>query len=168
MKLKHLFEDEYGLADFLDNNNFNWRGGFSEVYDLGCNCVLKVTEDIPYLSFFRMIEQEINNEDLHLPVIYDHWVINDCYYITMEKLEHHDLNISLEADCAGYYCYDSGLWLGVNKSLDKTLDKLDTWFNTFKEQDGLTWDLRDTNIMQRKDGTLVITDPFSESEYNTW
>lgn len=167
MTLKDIFDDEHGLADWLDFHKPSWRGGFSNVYDVGEDCVLKVTEDGVYLSFFKLITEHCRG-DKHFPVIYDYWVINGCYYILMEKLEHHDLFISEEAEMAGYYGYDTGLWTRISASLDKALHKLDAWFDTYHKEDGLYYDLRDSNVMQRKDGTLVITDPFSEAEYRGW
>ncbi|UZV41315.1 hypothetical protein vBVpaMR16F_249 [Vibrio phage vB_VpaM_R16F] len=167
MRLNELFKDEDDLANWLDLNNYSWRGGFSEVYDLGGDYVLKVTEDESYLSFFKLLTEYMTGNK-HFPVIYDYWVIDNCYYILMEKLYHHDLFISEEAEMAGYYSYDARLWSGISGSLNKSLDILESWFNIKHKEDDLHWDLRDSNVMQRKDGTLVITDPFSESEYNNW
>ena len=157
------FIDEEDLADWLEKNRPKWRGGFSEVYDLG-DSVLKVTEDECYLKFLEFVDK--NKNDKHLPVIIDRLEISGCHYILIEKLYPSLLWISEDASNQGWYCYDTDLWKGLSESFDKTLDKLKDFFDDeVSNHTILHMDIRDSNVMVRQDDTLVITDPFSESEY---
>jgi hypothetical protein len=84
----------------------------------------------------------------------------------MEKLYHHDLFISENAIEHKYCEFDYDLWKGLSLTLDDILCKLNTWYEYCKNIHGLKLDLHDTNVMQRKDGTLVITGTFSEEYYS--
>lgn len=157
-----LFKDEDCLADFIDSNNYTWRGGFSEVYDTSClihNTVLKVTNDLCYMKY---VDLALSNKYLKsVPVIYDVLEINGCFYIWMEKLIHSNFMCATEAGMRGWYDYGPAIWrcLGDN-NLNSTLDLLES-----AHSGEVKWDLRDSNIMERCDGTLVVIDPWSEESY---
>lgn len=163
-KIYGIFKDEDGLADYLDSTPVNSRGGFSEVWYLkhkGEKLVLKVTEDEAYLNFLSWV---MENQHLSaVPKINDVEIINNTHYVLMEKLYYTNHHCDSEAQDQGWYEHDPAVWrvLGDN-CLDKVLDLLENRFNWAE----MCWDLRDSNIMQRKDGSLVVTDPWSELPYN--
>ena len=165
-KIYDIFNDEDDLADYLDLTPVSSRGGFSEVWFLkhqGEDFVLKQTEDEAYLNFLSWV---VENQHLSaVPKVYDVKEINNTHHVLMEKLYYTNHNCDSEAQDQGWYEHDPAVWRGLEDiSLDKVLDLLQSRFNPSE----MCWDLRDTNIMQRKDGSLVVTDPWSELPYNEW
>ena len=157
-KIFHIFDSEDELADFIDFTVPNTTGSFSIVYPLfEYKMVLKVTEDEAYLEFLSFV---IKNPHLKcVPVIYDHQIINGTSYILMEMLEHSYTGNEDRAESQGWYEKGVELWEGYERELDKTLDTLKSYhYNNNLDFD---WDLREQNIMQRLNGDLVITDPWS-------
>lgn len=164
MKLS-TFSRFYHLDEVLDYNGYLSTGGFSEVYDLSPyfdkECVLKVTDDEAYFSFLEFIKTYKNYPLIsqHLPVIYDIVILDESdnvYGILMEKLTHHNFNITEYAETQGYWDKDPSLWWEY-KELKPVMEELTNWIDL--EEDNLNFDLREDNIMLRGN-TLVVTDPF--------
>lgn len=170
-KIYDLFEDEDHIADWCEyTQNIVGIGGFSAVYNVPKreDLVLKVTEDEPYLIYLDLVK---NIDTPHKPIIHDQIEINGAMYILTERLyfiKDEDVAYLDERACeVGWWEHDTQPWGGLSKSFDYLLDVLDKEFNRRWDSyyDRVYFDLRDTNIMQREDGTLVITDPFSVESY---
>lgn len=158
MDYKKIFKDTNEFINTLHQATSIYRGSFSTVYYLGSlDICVKETNDFAYLKFLYLIKGENNP---HFPNIYGILHINNHYYILMEKLFHSEI-AHLHADRAeiqGYHEYDAGLWKGVfGKTFDTALTILD---NIEYRDPTILLDLRPSNIMERANGTLVITDPF--------
>lgn len=171
MKISDIFTTEDDMLEYLDTTPCTFRGAFSEVWDLsdlsGRDVVLKVTKDLCYLEFLKFIK--LNPTLRHLPNILDHIVIPDLddeNFILMDKLQHTDKFNNEIAQMHGWWENDVCAWLGESDTLDETLLALEKYFLDNANLVGLVWDLRDSNIMQDVyTGDLVITDPWSESQY---
>lgn len=161
MKLFEYFKSDDELADFCDKICPDWTGGFSNVYQLDKDTVLKVTDDDCYAEFLKFIN--LHPQLIHLPKIYDIQTINNTHYVVMEKLSRHELFRNLDAQCAGWWEADPCVWKGLSESLDNTLIALEEYFNDNCQW--MAWDLRDENLMLNKRGVLVITDPWAECKY---
>lgn len=162
MDYKKLFKDMDEFADMLEKATSVYRGSFSTVYYLGeLDVCVKETNDFAYLKFLHKIRGENNK---HFPKIYGIFHVDGSYYVFMEKLNHSEI-VHTHADGAeiqGYHEYDTGLWKGVfGEDFDTALLILD---DIEYRNPTLTLDLRPQNIMERSDGTLVITDPFYDKD----
>lgn len=134
------------------------------MYVISENLVIKETDDEEYLKFVDVVQNSTYHKSF--PVIYDVQVINNVHYILMEKLEKLYSDHEVSSEIAGYAEKDSDLWRGYDNELDKALTTLDNvWHGLDKNLDQPCWDLRTSNIMKRRNGTLVITDPWSEYEW---
>jgi hypothetical protein len=156
------------------------HGKFSTVYDLDC-AVLKAYKDCAYDLFLQACKEmaETHDSTFHLPTIFYHThscpehlkqepdkegnslVIVEYLY----KLVDDDLYArQYDAEVEGYYEKDIYPWVGISEALDKTLYFLEEFYESNNMQDRCyRWDLHGNNIMQRLDGTLVITDPWCVS-----
>lgn len=165
MKISDLYETEDDLVDALEMCKEVYSGGYSKVYVILENLVIKETDDEEYLKFVAVVQGSTYHKSF--PVIYDVQVINSVHYILMEKLEKFYSDHEDSTEIAGYAEKCSDLWRGYDEELDKALTTLDNvWDGLDKHLDQPCWDLRTSNIMKRKDGILVITDPWSE--YTDW
>lgn len=112
-----------------------------------------------YLSFLKLMTKFKDKK--HFPRVYDFFETKDYCIVVLEKLQEYYNKDELwsytdEAEIAGYMETDSWLWRGYfNKSFDKYLKVLED-----NIPDAVGWDLHANNIMQRKDGTTVIIDPW--------
>lgn len=162
MKISDFYETEDDLADALEMCKEVYSGGYSEVYVISDNLVIKETDDEEYLKFVSVVQNSTYHKSF--PVIYDIQVINNVHYILMEKLENFYSDHEDSAEIAGYAEKCSDLWRGYDEDLDKALTTIDDAWVEFVYPP--CWDLRTSNIMKREDGSLVITDPWSE--YTDW
>lgn len=158
MQIKDFYETEDDLADALEMCEEVYSGGYSKVYVISENLVIKETDDEEYLKFVHVVQNSTYHKSF--PVIYDAQVINHVHYILMEKLEKFYSDHEDSAEIAGYAEKCPDLWRGYEEELDKALTTIDDAWEKFVYPP--SWDLRTSNIMKRKDGTLVITDPWSE------
>lgn len=154
-QIKRILEnDERGLKS-------DSRGANGYVYHLNKTRVFKsfCKGDIGYLNFLNLMKTFKGKK--HFPRVYDFYSTNDEYIVVLERLQEYKNKSGLwdhteEAESSGYCDTDSGLWKGYfNKSFDKYLKVLEDSIAK-----GVEWDLHANNIMQRKDGTPVITDPW--------
>lgn len=158
MRFSDYYETEDDLADALDMCEEVYSGGYSKVYVISENLVIKETDDEEYLKFVDVVRDSTYHNSF--PVIWDIQVINNVHYILMERLQRFYSDHEDCAEIAGYAEKCSDLWRGYDNELDKALTTLDNaWENIL---DRPSWDLRTSNIMKRRDGTLVVTDPWSE------
>lgn len=158
MKISDFYTTNDDLAEALELCPNVKQGGYSKVYLITDNLVIKETDDEQYLKFVDVVLNSTHHKSF--PVIWDVQVINKVHYVLMERLSVVEglYDREDEAEMAGYAEKVSGLW----GELDRALDTLDNAWNSMDDYDKPEWDLRSSNIMQRKDGTLVITDPWSE------
>ena len=154
-QIKRILEnDEEGF-----NCDAHGVNGF--VYNLNKTRVFKVftKQDKGYVNFLKIMKKFKGKK--HFPRVYDFYSIKDEHIVVLERLQEFKDKNSLwvhieKAEVSGYTDTDAGLWYGYfNKSFDKYLKVLEG--NTSKNWG---WDLHANNIMQRKDGTPVIIDPF--------
>lgn len=161
MEFNKLLDDPDKLANIIEKADNMWRGAFSMVYYLAdLHMCVKETDDVAYIKFVHLA---MKYKHKNFPEIYGTNCINGTYYIFMERLYHSELTHTHAdgAEMQGYHEYDTGLWKGFNDELDSALLILDY---TLESDHSLTIDLRPSNIMERLDGTLVITDPFYDKE----
>lgn len=131
------------------------------VYNLNKSRVFKIFAkgDAGYLDFLKLMKKFKGKK--HFPRVYDFYSTKEEHIVVLERLEEYSNKDCLwdhtdEAESAGYGDVDSGLWYGYfSKSFDKYLKVLEDNIVTDVE-----WDLHANNIMQRKDGTPVIIDPW--------
>lgn len=152
--LKTLNNDLKGLK-------YSGHGVHGIVYNINKSKVFKAFDkaDRGYLNFLKVIKKF--KDKRHFPRVYDFFETKDYHIVVLERLEEYHNKEGLwdhtdRAEFAGYVDTDSGLWREYfNKSFDKYLKVLeDNMPNT------VGWDLHANNIMQRKDGTPVIIDPW--------
>ncbi len=161
MRIIDFYETEDDLASALEMCKEVYSGGYSKVYVISENLVIKETDDEEYLKFVDVVKDSTYHKSF--PVIWDVQVINNVHYILMERLQRFYSDHEDSAEIAGYAEKCSDLWRGYDKELDKALTTLDNvWDGLDKHLDRPSWDLRTSNIMKRRDGTLVVTDPWSE------
>lgn len=131
-------------------------GCYGDVYRLSKSKVFKVFDDSAYRRFVEFV---LNNKNYkHFPRIYDHFTYEDYEIVVMEKLaKGNDFFVYQDvAESQGYVDCDSGLWRGqFGKSFDKALEDLE-----YQTSEDVEWDLHGGNLMKRKNGTVVITDPW--------
>lgn len=164
MKISDFYETEDALADALEMCKEVYSGGYSRVYVISENLVIKETDDEEYLKFVNVVQNSTYHKSF--PVIYDVQIINNVHYLLMEKLEKFYSDHEDSAEIAGYAEKCSDLWIGYDEELDKALTTLDNvWYGLDKNLDQPCWDLRTSNIMKRRNGALVITDPWSEYDW---
>lgn len=162
MKIEDFYATNDDLAEALELCPNVKQGGYSKVYLISDSLVIKETDDEQYLKFVDVVMKSTYQRSF--PVIWDVQVINKVHYILMERLSDAEClyHREDEAEVAGYAEKDSDLWGGFGLELDKALNTLDNAWDSMDDYDKPEWDLRTSNIMQREDGTLVITDPWSE------
>ncbi len=161
MRIIDFYETEDDLASALEMCKEVYSGGYSKVYVISENLVIKETDDEEYLKFVDVVKDSTYHKSF--PVIWDVQVINNVHYILMERLQRFYSDHEDSAEIAGYAEKCPDLWRGYDKELDKALTTLDNvWDGLDKHFDQPSWDLRTSNIMKRRDGTLVVTDPWSE------
>lgn len=130
------------------------HGANGYVYNLSKTRVFKsfCKSDRGYLNFLNLMKTFKDKK--HFPRVYDFYSTADEYIVVLERLQEYKNKDGLwdhttEAESAG-------LWYGYfSKSFDKYLKVLED--NISKN---VEWDLHANNIMQRKDGTPVIIDPW--------
>ena len=162
MKIEDFYATNDDLAEALELCLNVKQGGYSKVYLISDSLVIKETDDEQYLKFVDVVLDATYHKSF--PFIWDLKVINNVHYILMERLFEDDwLYLRAdEAEIAGYAEKDSDLWRGLNEEIDKALTTLDNAWDSMTDYERPEWDLRACNIMKRKDGTPVITDPWSE------
>lgn len=162
MKIRDFYTTNDDLAEALELCPNVKQGGYSKVYLISDSLVIKETDDEQYLKFVDVVLDSTYHKSF--PFIWDVKVINNVHYILMERLFEDDWLYLREdeAEIAGYAEKDSDLWRGLNGEIDKALTTLDKAWDSMKDYERPEWDLRACNIMKRKDGTPVITDPWSE------
>lgn len=108
-------------------------GKYSAVFNLNKYQVLKIGSDIndPFLDYVNIIN---TNSHLNFLKIYSLYKSDNYYIATIEKLEH--------SNTIDFNILDNPISILIDNK--KSSSKLD---------------LHDNNIMRRKDGTLVLTDP---------
>lgn len=159
MKIREYFGDITNMIDYVKEATDIEKGSFSVVHLLDNHYALKVTKDEAYLSFLEVVENchEVSVLN-HLPKIYDRVEIEDIHYILMERLYEFESENEWEAEIAGYCEKDSGLWWDISDSLNKALEYVDA--EAVSREDIYKDDYRTSNLMETKDGTIVITDPW--------
>lgn len=158
MRIRDYYATEDDLANALEMCEDMCSGGFSNVYFISENLVIKETDDEAYLKFVDVVQDSTCHKSF--PVIWDVQVINNVHYILMEKLQRFYSDPEDCAEIAGYAEKCPDLWRGYDNELDKALTTLDNAWEDLLDRP--RWDLRTSNIMKRRDGTLVVTDPWAE------
>ena len=159
MNIVEYFGDIDTMFEYIEVSDNYENGSFSSVHILDNDYVLKVTDDEAYLSFLKVVEMCNCNKTLkHLPVVYDRITIECVDYILMKRLYEFESENEWEAECAGYADKDSSIWWDICDSLNIAFEYINRQSDLMgnKYQD----DYRTSNLMETKDGTIIITDPW--------
>lgn len=184
-KLVQIFRSKKSLNQFknvddLRINGYMDGGAFSSCYSLGENMVIKSNKGSEYdikddgNSFW--ISKSITANSIHAPKIY-FYIEKDGYYLTvMERLEgvtkcgFNAFLRYIKTKLMGkpYGTYEKETMIrSLNefkhyhnvKTANRMVNLLkNTGYN--KEENHYVLDIARRNVMQRKDGTIVILDPF--------
>lgn len=171
-----MYED--GMEEDFDDNypdsKFSYlsQGANSVVFNIkDCpSCVLKLVmfDDDPFIELMKLSEED--RKLCSLPVLYDKYeneglylyLIERCYDAKFDYIEHQDM-------FGIPYCFED-VRSSRLKKLESSCNKLTELFSDRINEEGSIvsslgevlwdWDIYDDNILMRKNGELVLVDPF--------
>jgi 3-deoxy-D-manno-octulosonic acid (KDO) 8-phosphate synthase len=146
------------------SNKFVGSGCYAKVFETDDPDIVVKTYryDTSYDLFLKYISTR-GGVDKHLPLIHsvEHNEDEDITEVYMEKLYKLPSNhpaVRLYFKSTGRWSNVNG-WMGHSKSLDESLEALQE--KTEELGYSVPMDIHEDNVMQRADGTLVITDPWA-------
>lgn len=188
---KNLLTELYGVASYYGAENLNQifkdlglvnlgSGAFSSVWEVpGKNYVIKTwTTDEAYETFLSYCAKHQRNPYLpkikgrlkSIPAVYKrHWKEEVVKIVKLERLQ----KIDQEAFNMFMYIKNIDETWGKYKTLDEIYNAYDDpilnsqilgLYQTYRALTtdlGKPTDLHDANLMQREDGTIVLTDPYA-------
>lgn len=147
-------------SEILYRNGYQEKGSgnFATVfYKPGTNYVLKLfkSNDEGYLTFIKYV---LNHPNPHFPKLYSKIIkITDAYYaIKIEELSPLSTSSAREIEEVFYEFYEENI---VPTNVDPSMLEAMQQILDLMKKNNLGNDMGDNNIMQRKDGTIVFSDP---------
>jgi len=141
-------------------------GGFSIIFEsnLSKHKVIKVGFDFPkdpYKDYINICKKYPNISGF--PVIYKTGIINNFYYVVMEKLFILNNTVEIEKLCKGFA--KSVICKSKKQKLYNLTEAASILAEKENKPDYASWDLCSINFMQRKNGEIVLVDPWCTSFY---
>lgn len=182
--IKEKLTNSSNLEKTLKQNGWKDKihGHFSTIYEKdGEDFIIKINilDNAGYELFLSVVRR---NKNKHFPIVYEDFIVNgkDVYFV--EKLEQTTMTKQQIDDIEKYYNYVGligfdgyqyakdfvKVFRSKQKSLADAIDLLHKAASDSEYEMDIQLSSFGNEIMKRKDGTLVIKDPFAEVKaYNT-